>query len=631
MAYDWIPELLMTDRCRVCLRLLLVAALTVMACALSCRPAWSPDSKRLLFSAVDADGCFVATYERATGSIKRLAPVPGGGDHFNAIWRADGVGAVVLSSSHGDSSIGVAVFEDVDRGVSRTFDIACRYPTQQMANAVLIGDELFVGADGLVRLHIETGSLKRVSMREHEHIAVGSKADGLYYLTMYERESPPEIGTINPESMLRIPSLSKEHPLLRDELAPRLCYSPDGQRMALAHSNGAKIHVVRGGQIEATFALGEEGYVSVNDLGWSPDGTKLFATLGRDVEGGYDWSLYECVVDGGEPVETRLFRSQAVRSAGPPDGCLGLTISPDGKLAALTSAYVPTVISGGAGLYLVDLEAADREVKRVLFPRALPLQLLGADSMRAIAAHWQRSYSEQHASRRLVVGGGGSEAGVLALIGGLTDLAMSPRKLAAEEIEQAKLRNVELREHHVANAVLAVCVHKDNPIESLAFLQLSTMFCSEDLQWSEFGVELPPTLKEVLVACPERRAASFAMFARLVSVRARRLAHSVLELRSDGELLDFVGENENAIAFVGDLEAANKRADIKVVALTRHSGGTPCRPDRELLDSGLYPLMEGAYLYSRMGASRRVALFLGWLKSPRGRKATRLLGLLPVR
>jgi phosphate transport system substrate-binding protein len=108
------------------------------------------------------------------------------------------------------------------------------------------------------------------------------------------------------------------------------------------------------------------------------------------------------------------------------------------------------------------------------------ITVAGSTSVLPFLEYLAERYSDQSSEVRVAVQGGGSTAGIQAVLAGAADLAMSSRPL--DPIESRQLLSVVL-----AWDALAIVVHRSNPIAGLSSRQLREVFTGEVRNWSEVG------------------------------------------------------------------------------------------------------------------------------------------------
>ncbi|MGK0300127.1 MAG: phosphate transport system substrate-binding protein [Planctomycetota bacterium] len=627
-------------------RLAAVAVVAVLACILACRPAWSPDGERLLFTAVDNGGRFVACYDRETGMAERVLVPPAGHDSLNAMWGGDGKCAVVLSGGNRGNPADLGVTEvllpevwlpGVVPKTLRTMWVGNAPESKALVGAVVVARHLFFSTGDIVRLDLDTGVTESLAARRGERLALMRRGDGLCYVSYVVGRKPGpngvwEVGSLDPETLQRTRILqSKDFPGV--QIWPRPAFSSDLERIAMPSQNCESLIMFREGKIESTLPLGAKHHVHVNDLVWSRHGDKIYATLSRLAEqpaSGYQWSLYEATIGGSMQRETVLFGSEAVRMIGTPDHSLGLAISPDGKTAAMTTAYVSNVAKDH-GLYLVDLSHARRTVTKVAFPKSQAVTMRGSDYMRDLAMQWSGQFRVDHPGHVIEVIGGGTGPGFAALLAGDADFSMATRPASAGELDQAKQKGITLEQHCVVRNVAAICVHKDSPIKSLTIAQLAKIFGVDGVtKWSELGFEVPESDDDIIMATRKVRAASYDAL-RSSALALGQFAHSRINPENDDALIAFAAIKKGAIVAVDDSDAAVRNDDVKVIPIARDDTSRPCMPTEAAIVDGSYPLVLPMFVYSRKGAGAKVSRFLEWVRSDVGKKLTTEFGFRPAK
>jgi phosphate transport system substrate-binding protein len=108
------------------------------------------------------------------------------------------------------------------------------------------------------------------------------------------------------------------------------------------------------------------------------------------------------------------------------------------------------------------------------------ITVAGSTSILPFVEYLAELYSGHNPGVRVAVQGGGSTAGIQAVLAGAAELAMSSRPLDAAESRQ--LQSVVL-----AWDALAVVVHPSNPVPGLSWADLRRIFAGEVRDWSPVG------------------------------------------------------------------------------------------------------------------------------------------------
>lgn len=615
----------MTDpRARALSRLFLLTVVVALFAALACRPAWSPDGKKLLMPfQFDKGHCGLACYDRGSGVGELLMTLPCEKGAIAAQWAPDGSGVLVVSAgSKGVKNLTVTMLQLPDRAI-KVLEVA----TQQDAISslvvppVCIGKHLYLGAGDIVRLDLASGEQQRSAVRFKE-VVVAARGAGICYFgsRSVEGRDAWEYGTLDPATLQTTAVIGPED-APGWQLQPLPAFNRDLSRMAVpAKSAGDRaqmaILVFSGKRLEATLLLGDAMQVEVGSLEWARDDVTVLASVTRkDDAGARTCALEELLISGSVGRSTKVFEI-----ASPPDNMAGLALpiamSPDGRTVALGNGMTPDLPESLRGIYLVDMTDKQRKVTRLPLPLA-ELKMMGSDVMLELGGAWADGYALAHPERLLSVSGGGSGTGLAGLIHGTLDLAMTARPPSAQELAQAQANGCTLTGQCVAYDAIAVCVHADNPVASLTLQQLGALFGGGDApRWSELGVQLPGGDAKVERVLSRALRSSF-VYRTILLARGREgtgtlIVQPAAALRELAEKpaalvlmpLADVGEPMRAVAVVG--------SDGKAVL-----GGAASVAD------GSYPLARPLYVYARKDPAAKVAAFLTWLDSAAGRACTR--------
>ncbi|HEX6811246.1 MAG TPA: substrate-binding domain-containing protein [Planctomycetota bacterium] len=640
----------MTNRCAsACVRLTTLAVVLGLLACFACRPAWSPDGRRLLFhTRIAKDSVGIAMFDRDKGRADLLF-VPGSGKTAAVpLWLPDGKGVVVVwTDQDHEKQLSVAIMSIPRCGKVRTLTVPGGENTTNniLVPPVLVGHRLLFASNGIARLDLDSNTTTMIAPvvdvaqedgAPGEQLVVTRRGQGVCYFSMQKGgDMDWEIGTVDPDTLQRTPILKP--PDQRWEVKPLPAFTRDLTRIALParsreEPRGHAILVFRDGSLENVLPV--DGEVDFGSVEWLPDGASLCVSLCRhDREKALlKWSLLETTISGSVSRETPIVQT---RHRGRNRESAGLAcqvaLSPDGRIAALSTALLDDLQEGDHGLYLVDLKHKDRTVTKVPFPvAAQELTLAGSDAMTGFAELCMQGFLSTDANPACMatVTGGGSSAGLSKLLRGTADLALMSRPVKPAELDEAKKRGVTLTEHRVATAALAVCVHKDNPLASLTIEQLGEIFGDDGVQrWSELRVPMPAESDAIVAATPQVVAPSYVHFRELVLGVFGPASTNVL-LASSRDVIEVVSQRQGAIGYVPLLDVTDA---VKVVPIAAKPGMAPCTPSLATIADGSYPLAQPLLLYSRTDRKPTVTAFLEWLASDAGKKVVEQAALHPVR
>lgn len=204
----------------------------------------------------------------------------------------------------------------------------------------------------------------------------------------------------------------------------------------------------------------------------------------------------------------------------------------------------------------------------------------------------------------LRVQGGGSTAGVHAVLAGVADLAAVSRALTGEESRQG------LMAHIIAYDVLTVVVHPTNPVTALTTHQVRAIFAGEIRDWAAVGGRGGP------IRLISREAGSGSREALREAVG--RISPTALVQGSAGAIRAAVAQDPQAIGYIS--LGATRAGGVRAVTLDGHRPGS----------SG-YRLVRPIALVTLGQPGPDAAAFLRFALSTAGQRLVENEGLVPVR
>jgi phosphate transport system substrate-binding protein len=236
------------------------------------------------------------------------------------------------------------------------------------------------------------------------------------------------------------------------------------------------------------------------------------------------------------------------------------------------------------------------------------LTLAGSTSVQPFAEKWAEAYRAQRPGPPIQVQGGGSTAGIQAVLSGAAHVGMSSRALTDVEAARAVLTIV-------ARDGMAVIVNPANPVGVLALDDVRAAYAGERRNWRAFG----GADAAVNVVTREEGSGTRAAFEELVMGR-RHIRPSALVQDSTGSVRQMVAADPAAIGYVS---MGLVDASVKPIALDG------VVPTEAAIDGGRYPLVR-SFLFVTLGTPGPEArALIDWIVGPEGRELTRREGLLP--
>jgi phosphate transport system substrate-binding protein len=239
----------------------------------------------------------------------------------------------------------------------------------------------------------------------------------------------------------------------------------------------------------------------------------------------------------------------------------------------------------------------------------LDLTLAGSTSVQPFAERWAEVYGER-SGLTLHVQGGGSTAGVQAVLSGTAQVGMSSRALTP--VEATRVHAIV-----VGRDGIALVVHPQNRVDDLTLDQLRGIYSGKIERWKELG----GADARITVITREEGSGTQAAFAELV-MDGERFAASALVQDSTGAVRQLVASDPAAIGYIS---MGLVDASVRAVSL---SGAAP---GASAIDAGRYPLVR-PFLFVLLGEPTGAARdLIDWIKGPEGQALARREGLLPPR
>lgn len=251
------------------------------------------------------------------------------------------------------------------------------------------------------------------------------------------------------------------------------------------------------------------------------------------------------------------------------------------------------------------------------------IQDTGSDTMLQLAQAWAEAYGKVQPDLAIAVTGGGSGAGIAALINGTTEIANASRRIKDEEV--AELSSPP-QEHQVAVDALAVIVHRDNPVERLTLRQLAAIYQGEVTNWSQVGGRDAP----IILLSRETNSGTHVYFleevVRLGDKESKAIfASQTLLMPSSVGITNEVQRNPNAIGYDGLGYVTDAE---KVLALAEDEAGPFVKPSVASARDGSYPLSRGLFLYTLGVERQEVKDYIAWILGPEGQAIVARLGFV---
>lgn len=253
---------------------------------------------------------------------------------------------------------------------------------------------------------------------------------------------------------------------------------------------------------------------------------------------------------------------------------------------------------------------------------------IGSTTLLPLAEKWHEAFGAKNPGANIMISGGGSGAGIKAMIDGTTDIADASREITDKEIAQAKEKGIEPVEHLVAYDGIAIVVHPSNQIEELSIEQLSDIYTGAKRDWSDFG----GNGGEIQIVSRDSASGTYESFKELVVTmdgqnKSLDYAPESIKQGSNQSIMTIVGQTKGAIGYIG-LGYINE--SVKVIGVIPIGGDAAVSVDRETIQSGAYPVSRALYCYTADEPKGMLKEYLAFIKGPEGQAIVEELGFVAI-
>jgi phosphate transport system substrate-binding protein len=253
---------------------------------------------------------------------------------------------------------------------------------------------------------------------------------------------------------------------------------------------------------------------------------------------------------------------------------------------------------------------------RMAAPSADTIRLKGSDTVLILARRWSEEFMRAFPGTVVIAEGGGTRAGVEALIAGECEFCTASRNLTPSEIERLAKRTGYLGISILcAKDALSIYVNSGNPVRDLTLAQVRDLFTGRIRSWDAVGGE--PTPIHVLVREPNSGTRAFLQEHVL---QGDTFAAAARTIAGTSALADSVAADPQAIGFGGVAYGAN-------VTHCRIEGASASPGD---VRAGTYPLSRYLYLYTVDSPRGMAKRFVDYVLSPEGQRIVREVGYIPL-
>ncbi|WP_207458104.1 phosphate ABC transporter substrate-binding protein [Azospirillum sp. SYSU D00513] len=280
------------------------------------------------------------------------------------------------------------------------------------------------------------------------------------------------------------------------------------------------------------------------------------------------------------------------------------------------------VAGGGAVAFLLGGATTNWDLGQ---EQRVSLLIAGSEEFLSYASALSDAFARENPRTDMVLEGGGTAPGLIAVRRGAIDVAMASRE--PSRAEEDKLT----RSYLVARDAVALIVNPTNPVQNVSKRQAAALFEGKAAGWAELGWSEAGAKGDTdgAVRVYRRKEGSDVQKAleKLVLDNGDMTPNAVL-LESGAAMIERVAADPAGAGYatLADVTAAQARgAQVKVLAVD----GVPIT--RATILSGRYPLTRSFYCVLQGDKRPQARAFLAFAQSRAGQDALESMGLIAVR
>jgi len=230
------------------------------------------------------------------------------------------------------------------------------------------------------------------------------------------------------------------------------------------------------------------------------------------------------------------------------------------------------------------------------------IKSIGSDTMNNLMTFWAEGFRKQYPNVQVEIEGKGSTTAPPALEAGAAQFGPMSRPMKKAEIDKFEAKfNYPPTAIPTSIDMLAVYVHKDNPIKSLTMAQVDAIFSrarkagfeKDIVTWGDLGLE--GDWKDKPINLYGRNAASGTYgFFKEHALLSGDFKDSVKEQPGSSAVVQSVGSDKYAMGYSG---IGYKTADVRAVPLAKTDKAKPIEANVEHAYTGDYQLARILYVY----------------------------------
>jgi len=247
------------------------------------------------------------------------------------------------------------------------------------------------------------------------------------------------------------------------------------------------------------------------------------------------------------------------------------------------------------------------------------IRISGSTSVLPLLQQIAERYQAAHPDTAIQLDGGGSGAGLEALISGNVDIAMSSRFIDNQEVQLALRQGEYPVPLQIAHDAIVPVVHPSNTLRDVSRQQLSEIYLKRVSNWRE----LDGPDSRITVVCRDWNSGTRTTW-RQIALNGEPASACNMSVASNQAVLEAVRQDETAIGYVS-LAVISANARVRPLQVE----GQACTP--QCVKTGCYPLTRPLFLFTRGWPKGSLMNFIDFaINSEQAHEVIRRAGLIPA-
>ncbi len=253
-------------------------------------------------------------------------------------------------------------------------------------------------------------------------------------------------------------------------------------------------------------------------------------------------------------------------------------------------------------------------VGSVLANESITIQ--GSTTVLPIAQRAAEVFMENNSDVDISVRGGGSGAGIAALIDDACDIADASRFIKDSEVKTAVDKGIYPVPHRVAMDGIAIIINPSNKVNKLTLEQIRDIYTGKITNWNQVGGANKP----IVIISRDSSSGTFEVFGELV-LEGEKVVQSALLQASNGAVAGVVAETDGAIGYIGLGYLSNGVKAVEINGIL---------PSVETVQNGTWPVARPLFMFTDGWPEGAAKSFINFLLSTAGQEIVSELGFVPL-